>query len=88
MSVSASSISGSTAGSRKQSVFIFEGSDVVVTGNSITAPIALELKQTLSLKIDNLHPQDTVVGGLQPRIESVVATSKGFMLLGDEYIYM
>ena len=43
----------SAPGSKRQSVFIFEGNDVIPSGNSVAAPIAMELKQTLSLRIES-----------------------------------
>lgn len=63
--------------SRKQLVHIFEGVDVVAPNGSTLAssglaPIAMELKQTLSLRLE-----------LNCKIEKIVLYSKSFMLAGS-----
>jgi hypothetical protein len=42
----------SAPGPKKQSIFIFEGSDSAPSGNSVSAPISLDLKQTISIRVE------------------------------------
>jgi hypothetical protein len=87
---------GQTGGAgKKQTVFIFEGSDVSNSGNTVTAPINMELKQTLSLRLDHgsaglLQASASASNSLAgsgfgysaPRLEAIVPTTKGFILVG------
>eukprot|EP01032_Pedospumella_encystans_P021980 gene21980-24919_t len=62
---------------RKQNIYIFEGREIphnsnVGTPSAPTMPIALELKQTIVLKLE-----------LGSRIEKVIPSSKLFMLVGS-----
>lgn len=62
---------------RRQSLYIMEGREVAIGGSSSSStaanvPLAMELKQTIQLKLD--------VGA---RAEKIVPSGKGFLLVGD-----
>jgi len=67
----------SNSRSRRQSIYIFEGHDLVVTsstgnnGNVSLPPITMELKQCVVLRLDP-----------GAKLEKIVPTSKAFMLIG------
>jgi hypothetical protein len=98
---------------KRQQLLIFEGSDVPgASAQSISAPIAMELKQTINLRVDALplatsggqstkegngvasggslggsvkslaHEVDKQRTEAPPRIEAIIPTSKGFILVG------
>jgi hypothetical protein len=81
--------------SKKQNILIFEGTDTANTQSTTSAPISLELKQTIAVKIRTVDP--TSLMGLSqngfgnepsfasihlPKVEAIIPSSKGFILVG------
>jgi len=63
---------------RKQNIYIFEGADtaaktVSVVKSQVAAPIGMELKQTISMKLE-----------FGARLEKIVCTAKAFLCVGSQ----
>lgn len=82
---SSSSSNNLLAPVRRQNLFVFEGIDTANPGSAVSAPVSLELRQTISVRVPtNSDPTHSAPpqGFEVPKIEAVVPTSKGFCLVG------